>query len=83
MNKNPYVRGYVCAALVGVPLSYALSGPLGLGSWGLVIGQAASQAMYNNWKWPMYLAGRLGTSYRALFRQGIEALKARVEHLGA
>ncbi len=83
MNEIPYVRGYVCAALVGVPLSYALSGPLGLGSWGLVIGQAASQAMYNNWKWPMYLAGRLGTSYRALFRQGIEALKARVEHLGA
>lgn len=83
MNEIPYVRGYVCAALVGVPLSYVLSGSLGLGSWGLVIGQAASQAMYNNWKWPMYLAGKLGTSYRTLFIQGIGAFKARVEHLGA
>lgn len=83
MNEIPYVRGYVCAALIGVPLSYVLSGPLGWGSWGLMIGQAISQAVYNNWKWPMYLASRLGTSYRVLFIQGIEALRARIEHQSA
>lgn len=83
MNEIPYVRGYVCAALVGVPLSYALSGPLGWGSWGLVIGQAISQALYNNWKWPMYLTARLGVSYRGLFLQGIKVLGAQIEHRDA
>ena len=78
MNEIPYVRGYVCAALVGVPLSYVLSGPLGWGSCGLVIGQAVSQAMYNNWKWPMYLADRLGVSYRWLFFQGIKVLVTQI-----
>ena len=77
MNEIPYVRGYVFAALVGVPLSYVLSGPFGWGAWGLVLGQAISQAAYNNWRWPMYLAGRLGVSYRWLLRRGLGACVAK------
>ena len=82
MNEIPYVRGYVCAALVGVPLSYILSGPLGWGSWGLVIGQSVSQAIYNNWKWPMYLAHRLNVSYRSLLTRGFIFWFSKIRALG-
>ena len=82
MNEIPYVRGYVLAALVGAPLSYVLSGPFGWGAWGLVAGQALSQAAYNNWRWPMYLAGRLDVSYRWLLRRGVDAWSARLRRRG-
>ena len=78
MNEIPYVRGYVVAALVGVPLSYLLSGPFGWGPWGLVLGQAASQAIYNNWKWPIYLSQKVSGTYRSLLQQGFEYWGARL-----
>lgn len=71
MNEIPYMLGYVVAALIGVPLSYLLAGPLGWGAWGLVLGQAVSQAIYNNWRWPTYLAGKIGTTYRRLMMDGL------------
>lgn len=77
MNEIPYMPGYVVAALVGAPLSYLLAGPAGWGAWGLVLGQAASQAAYNNWRWPAYLAGKIGTTYRHLMIQGIKAWRAK------
>lgn len=77
MNEIPYARGYVAAAVAGVGLSWLLSGPLGWGTWGLVAGQAVSQAAYNNWKWPMYLAGKIGSTYRSLLSQGCEYWKAK------
>lgn len=79
MNEIPYLAGYIFAAFVGVPLSYALSGVLGWGPWGLVLGQAISQLLYNNWKWPMYLARKLGTTYLNLLHIGCEALKCEFD----
>lgn len=73
MNEIPYVRGYIVAALIGVPLSYLLSGTFGWGPWGLVLGQAASQAVYNNWKWPKYLADRLDSSYLGIISGGLNS----------
>ena len=66
MNEIPYVKGYVTAAIAGVLLSFVLSAHVGLGEWGLVIGQAIPQALYNNWKWPVYLAHKLKATYFAL-----------------
>lgn len=71
MNEVPYMGGYVGAAVIGTVLAFILSGPYGMGAWGLVLGQGFSQACYNNWKWPMYLCRKIGTTYHALLRRGI------------
>lgn len=71
MNEIPYMAGYVVAGALGVGLSWALAGPLGWGAWGLVLGQALPQAAYNNWRWPTYLAGKIGSTYRALLASGL------------
>jgi len=70
MNEIPYMVGYLVASALGVAFVWALCGELGLGAWGIVLGQAASQLIYNNWRWPMYLCSRLGIGYSALMRQG-------------
>ena len=71
MNEIPYMRGYVTAAALGVGFVCLLCGGFGMGAWGIVLGQAASQAVYNNWKWPVYLCGRLGSTYRGIVAQGV------------
>ena len=78
MNEVPYMPGYVVAAVMGVGLSYLLSGPVGLRAWGIVVGQALSQAVYNNWKWPTYFAWKIGSSYGSLMRSGVSILISRV-----
>ena len=56
MNEIPYVCGYVVAALIGVPLSYLLSGTLGWGPWGL--GPSLSINPGKNDRGPNWLNGR-------------------------
>ena len=72
MNEIPYMRGYITAALLGIVLVYLLCGVLGMGAWGIVLGQAISQAVYNNWKWPMYLCEKIGSSYRRVLAAGVK-----------
>lgn len=71
MNEIPYLKSYIAAAICGTALSYFLSGPMRWGAWGLIVGQAVSQLMYNNWKWPKYLAEKLGDSYLQLLKRGV------------
>lgn len=70
-NEIPYLVAYAIAAVLGVVFSYLFSGIVGLGAWGLVLGQALSQLIYNNWRWPMYLARKIGTTYTSLLKSGI------------
>lgn len=70
MNEIPYVKSYLVSAVCGILLSVALCAKLGLGIWGLLLGQALAQAAYNNWKWPRYLCAKLKTSYAQLLKQG-------------
>lgn len=70
MNEVPYMRGYLAAAILGVSLVGLFCGVLGMGSWGIVLGQALSQIVYNNWKWPKYLCGKIGTTYPRLIQEG-------------
>ena len=72
MNEIPYMRGYVFAAFSGALLVEFLCGVHGAGIWGIVLGQALSQAIYNNWRWPVYLSRKLGTSYRELIKMGVK-----------
>lgn len=74
MNEIPYMLGYVVSAALGVVFSYILCAGFGMGAWGIISGQAVSQLIYNNWKWPAYLCGRLGLRYTAIFSQGMSQL---------
>ncbi len=70
MNEVPYMRGYLVAAVVGASLVWLLCGVLQMGAWGIVLGQALSQIVYNNWKWPKYLCEKIGTTYPGLIQEG-------------
>lgn len=82
-NEIPYVKGYVVAAVLGVILSYIFSGYLGCGAWGLVLGQALSQLIYNNWRWPLYLARKLNSSYFELMGWGFSYWHKKMRETGA
>ena len=82
MNKIPYMTGFLVAACLGIFLSFVFSGTLGLGAWGLIAGQFVSQAVYNNWRWPLYIFTELGVSFLPVLRDGfsfwIDKLNERV-----
>lgn len=71
MNEIPYMGGYLVAAVVGLVLAYVFCGIFGWGAWGIIASQALSQIIYNNWKWPTYLCGKIGTTYPALLKTGL------------
>ena len=72
MNEIPYLPGYVIAAFLGVVFSVVLIETLNLGLWGLVLGQAISQLVYNNWKWPQYVLRKINASYCDVVISGIK-----------
>lgn len=77
-NELPYMPGYLFAAVLGVVLSCVLCGVLHFGPYGIVLGQAVSQLLYNNWKWPMYLCEKLNTSYSAIIKRGVFELRKKI-----
>lgn len=81
MNEIPYMRGYIIAAALGTALVAVFSGAFEMGAWGIVLGQAISQVVYNNWKWPLYLSHKIGCTYRGLVVKGIEIWKMRLRGL--
>lgn len=85
MNEIPYFRAYILSTAAGVIFTCFLCGPLGLGPWGLIIGQAIPQLVYNNWKWPSYVLNRLGVSYTEIVRAGtawwLNELRSEAFHL--
>lgn len=81
MNEIPYMWGYIAAAVLGTVLVCILSGLLGMGAWGIVLGQAISQLVYNNWKWPRYLCDKLGTTYGSMLGEGLGAWRAKVSQI--
>lgn len=80
MNEIPYYKAYIVSTAVGILLTCFLCGVFGMGSWGLVLGQAVPQLMYNNWKWPSYVLNRLGISYFEMLRHGVNWWIARMFH---
>ena len=52
-NEVPFVKASLLSGLSVVILATVLSGPLGLGVLGLLLGQGISQLVYNNWRWPI------------------------------
>lgn len=78
MNEIPYMTAYLISAVLGVALSCIFCGPMRLGAWGIVVGQALSQLIYNNWFWPCYLCKKIGTSYTSCILEGSAYWKKRL-----
>ena len=78
MNEIPYMCGYIAAAALGTVLVCLMCGVFDMGAWGIVLGQAFSQIVYNNWKWPMYLCNKLNMTYRGIVVEGIRNWKGKL-----
>lgn len=72
MNTIPYMPAYLISAVIGLALSYVLAGPIGLGAWGIILGQAVVQLVYNNWRWPLWITRKLNTTYTDMLVRGIK-----------
>ncbi|WP_066832727.1 O-unit flippase-like protein [Collinsella ihumii] len=72
MNKIPYFKAYLISTAAGIALSCVLCGSFGLGAWGLVLGQAIPQLLYNNWRWPKYVLDFVKTTYLGMLIAGFQ-----------
>mgnify|MGYP001178035032 FL=1 len=63
MNEIPYFKAYFISTCAGLFLSMLLCAGFGMGPWGLVLGQAIPQLLYNNWHWPRFVLQRVGIGY--------------------
>ena len=78
MNEIPYFKAYLVSTVAGIAFSCILCGPLGMGAWGLVLGQAVPQLLYNNWRWPKYVLDFVGTTYPRMLVNGIQWWTAKL-----
>ena len=81
MNEIPYMRGFIVATVLGLGFVCLFSGAFGMGAWGIVLGQALSQVIYNNWKWPIYLCNKLGSTYCGILAEGVGAWREKLGKL--
>lgn len=70
MNQIPYFIAYIISTGAGIALSCLLCGVFHWEAWGLVIGQAVPQLLYNNWHWPKYVLDMIGAGYLESLRNG-------------
>lgn len=73
-NRLPYVRAYVFSGLSSVLFSAVLTGLLNMGVWGLVVGQALPQLVYNCWRWPHWVYNDLKLSSFEVAKLGLSGL---------
>lgn len=83
MNEIPYFKSYLVSTCAGVLLSSLLCSVAGMGGWGLVLGQAVPQLVYNNWHWPHVVLQRLGITYREVLFRGTTSWAKRLLGNGA
>lgn len=72
-NRLPFVKAFVVSSAAGCLLTVALLQMTDLGVYALVLGQLLAQLAYNNWKWPMTAARRLGATYMSLLIEGVHS----------
>ena len=75
-NHVPYMKPYVFSSVAGVLLSIVMVHYIGMGVWGLIIGQFLPQLLYNVWKWPREVYKMLETTWIELVTVGIQSMKA-------
>lgn len=71
-NRVPYVKSYVISSVLGIILSIVFVTVFDFGLWGLIMGQAFAQALYNNWKWPSVVMNELEISFSEVIKIGVK-----------
>lgn len=69
-NEIPYFKAYIISSVVGIILTCLLCGTFNLGVWGIILGQAIPQLVYNNWYWPSFVLRRIGITYPQMLKTG-------------
>lgn len=80
-NNLPYVKPYIISSGIGIFLVVLLLKYTGLGIYSYILSIMFVQLCYNNWKWPMYLAKQLETSFISLIKNGFIYLKEDILYL--
>lgn len=78
MNEIPYVVAYIISAISGILLSAGLLVAFDGHAMALIAGQGLAQLAYNNWKWPAFVARRLGISYWNLLLEGLSIWRRKI-----
>lgn len=78
MNEIPYFIAYIVSTVAGILLSCVLCGLFHWEAWGLVIGQAIPQLVYNNWHWPQYVLNMIDAGYFESIRNGLKWWRAKL-----
>lgn len=74
-NEVLFVRAALVSGLAILMLSTLSVSVFHLGAWGLVLSQGVVQAAYNNWKWPLEAARKMGCSFSHVVGSGFKGLK--------
>lgn len=77
-NDIPYWKSYVVTAMVSIILSVILIKYANLGICGLVAAQLITNAIYNCWRWPLYIMQRVGAKYYDIYYIGYNSLVCKI-----
>lgn len=80
-NRIPFLKSVVLSSFAGLVLGALFSVVFNIGVYGLVIGQLIPQLIYNVWKWPLFVADELHSSYFNFLKNGLFYWKDRLSTL--
>ena len=69
-NRIPFLKSFIISSAAGLVLGAVFSFSFNIGAYGLVIGQAVPQLIYNIWKWPLFVVSELNTTYWQTCKNG-------------
>ena len=81
-NEIPYWPAYVISAAGSLLLSIVLVDKFDMGIMGLVIAPLIINALYNYWKWPVYLMKKVGIHYNEIYSIGYKNIKSKLSKKG-
>lgn len=73
-NEIPYWPAYVFSSVCSLGLSFVFVGQFHLGIMGLVLAQLIVNAIYNFWKWPLYLMKKINLHYYEIYTIGFRGI---------
>lgn len=69
-NRIPFLKSFIISSAAGLVLGAVFLFSFNIGAYGLVIGQAVPQLIYNIWKWPLFVVSELNTTYWQTCKNG-------------
>lgn len=79
MNEIPYMTSFILTTFAGISLAFIMIVLFRCGIYALVIGPLVAHLLYNAWRWPVYLCGRISCTYWDLVKIGVARLKLSLQ----